>query len=73
MKVLTGISLPISEKDFLEKLSMIFPRVIDIKVLLNYDDRFKQKSLQKLAEFFNVKGEATMHNGGSDALTTSQV
>jgi len=26
-----------------------------------------------LANFFNVKGEATSHNGGSDALTTSQV
>lgn len=69
---MTGIALPESELEFAMKCSLIFPNILDLKILMNPLDRFKG-SLQKIADFFNVQRIGTMHNGGSDALTTSQV
>jgi len=46
--------------------------MLDLKILVHPFDRFKG-SLQKIADFFNIKRVGKLHNGGSDALTTSQV
>lgn len=72
LKILSGVPLPESELEFASKVSMVFPNILDLKILINPLDRFKG-SLQKIADFFNVQRVGTMHNGGSDALTTSQV
>lgn len=72
LKILTGMPLPENEIEFNNKVNMVFPQMLDIKILINPFDRFKG-SLQKIADFFNVQRIGTMHNGGSDALCTSQV
>jgi len=69
---MTGVPLPENEMEFIMKCSLVFPNILDLKILINPLDRFKG-SLQKIADFFNVNRIGTMHNGGSDALTTSQV
>lgn len=67
-----GNSLPDGESNFETKCTMLFPQMLDLKILVHPFDRFKG-SLQKIADFFNIKRVGKLHNGGSDALTTSQV
>lgn len=72
LKVMLGTALPDSETSFETKNSLMFPQNLDLKILVHPFDRFKG-SLQKIADFFNIKRVGKLHNGGSDALTTSQV
>mmetsp|Transcript_20956 Transcript_20956/g.17378 ORF Transcript_20956/g.17378 Transcript_20956/m.17378 type:complete len:114 (+) Transcript_20956:540-881(+) len=67
-----GTALPDTEPSFESKNTLLFPFILDLKILVHPFDRFKG-SLQKLADFFNIKRVGKLHNGGSDALTTSQV
>lgn len=67
-----GVQLPENELEFQIKCSLVFPNILDLKILIYPLDRFKG-SLQKIADFFSIKRIGAMHNGGSDALTTSQV
>jgi len=67
-----GTNLPDTENKFQTKCKMLFPKIIDLKILVQPFDRFKG-SLQKIADFFNIKRVGKLHNGGSDALCTSQV
>jgi len=69
---MTGVGLPEDEREFEHKCALVFPCLLDLKILINPLDRFRG-SLQKIADFFNVQRIGAMHTGGSDALTTSQV
>ena len=73
LKMLTNEYLPLNEVEFFEKLSLFFPFVYDLKVLLRDIRGIKGGGLQKLANALKVTREGTNHQAGSDSLLTGDV
>jgi hypothetical protein len=57
---------------FSQHLSILFPRVIDLKVLATKSNRFFG-GLESLAKAMNVSRVGASHNSGSDARLTGDV
>lgn len=73
VKALLNEPLPHTSEDFTRYLKHCFPRLYDIKTIVNDIDEWKMKSLSKLGEELALRREGCMHQAGSDALLTMDV
>ncbi|KAK4536281.1 hypothetical protein CDCA_CDCA08G2306 [Cyanidium caldarium] len=71
IKICTADALPEDEREFHELLQLFFPRVYDVKVLM---ERLELRGgLNRLAETLQVRRYGPIHQAGSDALLTLDV
>eukprot|EP01067_Filipodium_phascolosomae_P003927 Filipodium_phascolosomae@DN2699_c0_g1_i5.p1 len=71
LKLLTCQALPEAESDFFEILHMYFPTLYDIKYLVQEAQvKAGGQSLQKLADYLEVRRVGQCHQAGSDSLVT---
>ena len=73
LKLLTCEKLPNSLNDFIEKIHIFFPNVIDLKYVTNKIGQTYHGSLQAIANGLNVQRIGTMHQAGSDSMITGGV
>ena len=77
LKSLTNSPLPETEQEFTELLSLYFPQIYDIKIMIksNQNETFKQGSwgLNKLAQYLEVYRKGMTHQAGSDSILTLDV
>ena len=72
LKIISGSKLPDDEKEFTNLLKLFFPNHYDIRILVKGKE-FLQGSLNRLANYLNIKREGQNHQAGSDSLVTSEV
>ena len=70
LKVLTNAPLPDDPGEFFETLHMHFPTLVDLKQLCR---SVFSGGLQRLGQKYGVARIGTCHQGGSDALMTSDI
>ncbi|TDL17218.1 CAF1-domain-containing protein [Rickenella mellea] len=70
VKLLTCVSLPNSEEDFFDVLSMWFPTVYDVKFMMRACKALKG-GLQDVADDLGVMRIGPSHQAGSDSLLTA--
>lgn len=73
LKILTGLSIPKSQDQFLTDLSLVFPNFYDVKVIAdNYFGMFRS-SLSALSDKLGVlRDDNQQHQAGSDSKLTSR-
>ena len=69
LKLLLNSPLPLTERDFLNELTVYFPRLYDIKILVQGIDKL-QGGLNRLASVMDVKRFGKTHQAGSDSAVT---
>ncbi|KAJ7069662.1 ribonuclease H-like domain-containing protein [Mycena amicta] len=70
VKLLTAVSLPTTEDDFFDLLSIWFPTVYDLKYMMRATQNLKG-GLQNLADDLGVLRIGPSHQAGSDSLLTA--
>ena len=73
IKLLKNKKLPEKIEDFNRIRLKVFPVVFDIKVFLFQEKKLRNRSLQKIAEFFYLEEEESYHQAGLDSLVTIKV
>lgn len=69
VKLLTGSSLPDTQKEFFDLVKVFFPVLYDVKHLMKFHNSL-HGGLNKLAELLDVERVGTCHQAGSDSLLT---
>uniref|UniRef100_A0A1J3CG61 poly(A)-specific ribonuclease n=1 Tax=Noccaea caerulescens TaxID=107243 RepID=A0A1J3CG61_NOCCA len=72
LKLLTGKDLPEKQSEFFHLVKTYFPRVYDIKHLMDFCNGL-YGGLSKVAELLKVERVGVSHQAGSDSLLTSSV
>lgn len=71
LKLLTCRALPVDESEFLQLMRTYFPRLYDIKFLVNGMSNYSG-GLQKIADELQLERVGPMHQAGSDSLLTAR-
>ena len=72
LKILLGDNLPEEESSFIEVINIYFPKLYDIKYLINENKLYKG-GLNKLAKDLGAERLGEVHQAGSDSMLTSEV
>lgn len=72
LKLVTDLPLPATEVEFLEMLRIYFPRIFDVKYIVNRVCGAKG-GLNQLGKTLNVNRTGPLHQAGSDSLFTADV
>ena len=73
LKLLTCEKLPNNLIEFMKKIKIFFPNVIDLKYVTNKISQTYHGGLQAIGNSLNVQRIGTMHQAGSDSLITGGV
>ena len=69
-KLLVNENLPDDEKQYLNTLSLYFPKFYDIKMLVKDNDYYFYGGLNKLIANLGIERKGINHQAGSDAIAT---
>lgn len=72
LKICTNwIAMPEKWSDFQKMLTLFFPRIMDIKTMMN-ETKIPKSGLQELADHLKVPRVGAQHQAGSDANLTGE-
>lgn len=73
LKLLTCEKLPNNLNEFMKKIKIFFPNIIDLKYVTNKISQTYHGGLQAIGNSLNVQRVGNMHQAGSDSLITGGV
>lgn len=73
IKILSGEPLPNTIQQFNDLRKHLCPKVFDIKMMIQNNDRLKKYSLARLAQVYGVSINGPLHQAGTDARLTSDL